>query len=44
MNRLNKILLLLIVIVFILCAAMFLDLYLEDKMAEINCQGSGKKE
>ena len=34
MNRLNKILLLLIVIVFILCAAMFLDLYLEDKMAE----------
>ena len=32
MNRLNKILLLLIVIVFILCAAMFLDLYLEDKM------------
>ena len=34
MNRLNKILLLLIVIVFILCAAMFLDLYLEDKAPE----------
>ena len=37
MNGLNKILLVLVIVVFILCGAMFVDLYLEDKLpAETN--------
>ncbi len=32
MNGLNKVLLVLVIVVFILCGAMFLDLYLEDKV------------
>ena len=34
MNGLNKVLLVLVIVVFILCGAMFLDLYLEDKAPE----------
>lgn len=34
MNGLNKVLLVLVIVVFILCGAMFLDLYLEDKLPE----------